>query len=76
MLITSPLRPRADSEASARSLGTLSGTAKLGPDRRDKRSVISVAREDVDRWLYGTIEEALHLLRLTTANRCDAAPLP
>ena len=50
--------------------------SKLGPNRRDKGSVITVSREDVYRWLYGTIEGSLHLLRLKPAEHFDAGALP
>jgi hypothetical protein len=50
--------------------------SKLGPNRRDKRSVITVSREDVYRWLYGTIEGARQLLRLKPAEHFDAGVLP
>jgi putative SOS response-associated peptidase YedK len=48
---------------------------ELGPDQQDKRSVIPIAREDVDLWLYGTSEEAQRLLRLAPAEQFDARPL-
>lgn len=48
---------------------------KLAPDQQDKRSVIPIAREDVDLWLYGTGEQAQQLLRLTPAEQFDAKPL-
>lgn len=37
---------------------------KRPPNMQDKRSVIPVAFEDVDRWLFGTQEEAVGLVRL------------
>lgn len=49
---------------------------KLGPDQQDKRSVIPIAREDVDPWLYGTPEQAQQLLQLAPADHFDARPLP
>ena len=48
---------------------------KLAPDRQDKRSVIPIAREDAQRWLYGTQDEAQRLLRLTAAEMFAARPL-
>ncbi len=50
--------------------------SKLGPNRLDKRRVITDSRDNVYRWLYGTIEGALHLLRVKRAEHFDAGPLP
>lgn len=36
---------------------------KLGPGEQDKRSVISIEKMDVDRWLQGQPDEVLDLLR-------------
>ena len=38
---------------------------RLGPDQQDKRSVVVVERTDWDRWLAGTKEQAVALLRLS-----------
>jgi putative SOS response-associated peptidase YedK len=47
---------------------------KLPADRQDKRSVVPVALEDVDTWLFGTQAEAAALIRLTPAEDFDAGP--
>jgi hypothetical protein len=36
----------------------------LPPDRQDKRAVIPIEREPWDRWLTGTVEEAIALVKL------------
>lgn len=41
------------------------------PDRQDKRSVIPVEREDFDRWLGGSLDEAHALLRVAPAERFE-----
>ena len=48
---------------------------KLGPDEQDKRSVIPVARSDVELWLNGSTEEAARLLRLSPVEDFDAKTL-
>ncbi|MNZ93728.1 hypothetical protein D3C78_1128080 [compost metagenome] len=48
---------------------------ELPADKQDKRSVISIEREDVDQWLAGTIAEASELLRLAPVEIFDAGPL-
>lgn len=48
---------------------------KLPPDQQDKRSVIPIAPEDVDQWLYGTQAEATALLKLTPVEEFDARPI-
>ena len=45
---------------------------KLGPDQQDKRSVIPIARSDVEVWLSGSIEAAASLLKLTPVEDFDA----
>ncbi len=47
---------------------------KLPPEAQDKRSVVPIAFEDVDQWLYGTQDEAKQLIRLTPAEEFDAGP--
>lgn len=47
----------------------------LPPDRQDKRSVIAIEQEDVDRWLEGTVTDALRLLKLTPAEEFNAEPV-
>ncbi len=46
---------------------------KRPPHLQDKRSVIPVEIEDVDRWLYGTVDDAKSLVRLAPAEVFDAA---
>ena len=48
---------------------------KLAAEKQDKRSVISIEREDVDQWLAGTISEASELLRLAPLEVFDAGPM-
>lgn len=45
---------------------------KLSADQQDKRSVISIEREDVDQWLAGTVADASELLRLAPVKIFDA----
>lgn len=40
----------------------------LPPDAQDKRSVIAIEREHWDQWLHGTLEEAMALVKLPTAD--------
>lgn len=47
---------------------------KLPADQQDKRSVIPIEMEDVDRWLGGTFRDAKSLLKLAPAGVFDAAP--
>jgi putative SOS response-associated peptidase YedK len=47
---------------------------KLPPDRQDKRSLVAIEFEDVDRWLHAPIEEAATLMRLTPAAMMNAEP--
>jgi len=47
---------------------------KLGPDGQDKRSVVSIEIEDVDQWLFGTVEQAAGLVRLPQVEAFDAGP--
>lgn len=44
------------------------------PDLQDKRSVVPVAIEDVDQWLFGTQEQAANLIRLAPPDTFDAQP--
>lgn len=48
---------------------------KLPAVKQDKRSVISIEREDVDQWLAGTVAEASELLRLAPVELFNAGPL-
>lgn len=47
---------------------------KRAPNMQDKRSVVSIELEDVDQWLFGTVEEAKGLVRLPAVELLDAAP--
>ena len=40
---------------------------KLPADAQDKRSVVPIEPEDVDTWLFGTLEQARALVKLTPA---------
>ena len=39
---------------------------KLPPEAQDKRSVIAIEMDDVERWLLGSLDDAKELLRLTS----------
>lgn len=43
-------------------------------ERQDKRSVISIALEDVDQWLQGSVDEASALLQVPVAELFEAGP--
>ena len=43
-------------------------------DKQDKRSVVAIERENWDRWLKGTVEEARALLQLTPVEYFAAGP--
>lgn len=49
---------------------------KLPPDEQDKRSVVAIELEDVDQWLFGDIEEAARLVRLSPPEIFKIAPSP
>lgn len=48
---------------------------RLAPDAQDKRGIVAIEREDVDQWLFGTIDEARALMRLTPAEGFAAGPI-
>ncbi|WP_277752636.1 SOS response-associated peptidase family protein [Variovorax guangxiensis] len=48
--------------------------AQLPPEKQDKRSLVLVERENVDRWLKGTVDDAKGLLMLTPVERFLAGP--
>jgi len=48
---------------------------KLGPAEQDKRSVVSIEIEDMDTWLFGTVEQAAGLVRVPPVDLFDAAPV-
>lgn len=47
---------------------------KLGPDQRDKRSVVAIEIEDVDGWLFGTVDDARGPVRLPSVEVFEAGP--
>jgi putative SOS response-associated peptidase YedK len=47
---------------------------KYGPDEQDKRSVVSIERSDVERWLFGSVDEAASLVQPPAADLIDAGP--
>ena len=47
---------------------------KRPPHMQDKRSVVPIELEDVDSWLFGTVEEAQKLVRLTAPEGFAAKP--
>lgn len=46
----------------------------FGPDEQDKRSVVAIELDDIDRWLLGSSEEARELIRLTPVESFVAGP--
>lgn len=48
---------------------------KLPDDAQDKRSVLPIAAQDVDRWLEGTVVQAAALLQLAPVEVFDAGPV-
>lgn len=49
---------------------------KLAPERQDKRCVVSIELEDVDRWLHAPAGEAARLVNPPAVQRIDAGPAP
>jgi putative SOS response-associated peptidase YedK len=47
---------------------------KRPPHMQDKRSVVPIELEDVDKWLFGTPAEAQALVKLAPVEAFDAAP--
>ncbi len=47
---------------------------KLPADQQDKRSVAPIELQDVDQWLYGSLEEAASLVRVPAVEVFDAGP--
>ena len=47
---------------------------KRPPDMQDKRSVVPIELEDVDTWLYGTVDQALELVTLASPERFKGEP--
>lgn len=48
---------------------------KRPPHMQDKRSVVPIAAEDVDHWLFAPVEEARKLIALPAVELFDAAPV-
>lgn len=48
---------------------------KLGPDQQDKRSVVSIEDIYVDRWLCGSPDQIVDLLRPPDIDHIDAGPM-
>ena len=46
----------------------------FGPDAQDKRSVVALEFDDIDRWLLGSSEEAREIIRLTPVESYIAGP--
>ena len=46
---------------------------KRGPTEPDKRSVVPFKIEDVDQWLFGTVDQAAGLMRVLGVDVFDAA---
>lgn len=46
----------------------------LGPDEQDKRSVVVIEPVDFDAWLFGSVDEARALIRLTPVATFEAGP--
>jgi putative SOS response-associated peptidase YedK len=47
---------------------------KLGPHQQDKRSVVAIEIDDVDQWLFGAVDVAQVLVRLSPVDVIDAGP--
>ena len=47
---------------------------KLGPEQQDKRSVVPIEMADVDRWLFGAVDDATTLVRLPPVEVFAAGP--
>ncbi len=48
---------------------------KLGPDQQDKRSVIPIESQGIERWLMGTVGEAQECLKLAPVEAFEAGPI-
>jgi hypothetical protein len=49
---------------------------RLPPDRQDKRSVVAIELEDVDRWLHATAAGAAHLVKPPAPELIVDGPAP
>jgi hypothetical protein len=47
---------------------------KRPSNMQDKRSVVPIAAEDVDLWLFGKLDDVKQLVRLQPVDMFDAAP--
>jgi hypothetical protein len=47
---------------------------KRQPRLQDKRSAVAIELEDVDTWLFGTIDQAKPLIRLSPVQSFKIAP--
>ena len=45
---------------------------KYGPNEQDKRSVVAIEQKNVDQWLFGSVDEAKSVVKLTPAEMMDA----
>ena len=48
---------------------------RLPADQQDKRSVVSIELADVERWLTGSIEEAVALVRTPPEDIMEGSPV-
>jgi hypothetical protein len=48
---------------------------KLGSTQQGKRSVVPIEIEDVNQWLFGTVEQAAGLVRVPRIEVFDAGPV-
>ena len=46
------------------------------PNMQDKRSVVPIEVEDVDQWLFGTVEQASRLMRLAPVDASTRSRQP
>jgi putative SOS response-associated peptidase YedK len=47
---------------------------KRPPHMQDKRAVVPIEFEDVDRWLFSTVDEVSQLVQLAPVDRFKAGP--
>lgn len=48
---------------------------KLQADKQDKRSVVAIEQADVERWLTGTVADAIPLIRVPEMELIEAGPV-
>ena len=46
---------------------------KYRPDAQDKRSIVAIEHHDVEQWLFGSLDEARALVKLSPADYFDAS---